>query len=72
MDEENAFMTVDEVAVYLRLPASTVYHLAQTKVLPSFKVGKHWRFKKRSIDEWIDKQEQDRSLNLEDQPPDGP
>jgi len=57
--EENAFMTVDEVAAYLRLPTSTVYHFAQKKVLPGFKIGKHWRFKKSSIDEWIKNQEHD-------------
>jgi excisionase family DNA binding protein len=48
--EEYKFLTVEEVAAYLRLPASTVYRFAQTKVLPGFKVGKHWCFKKRSID----------------------
>lgn len=66
MTEEPTFMTVDEVAAYLRLPTSTVYRFAQTKVLPGFKVGKHWRFKKRSIDEWIDRQEQDHTLPVED------
>ena len=50
-------MTVDEVAGYLRLPVSTVYHLAQKQLLPGFKVGKHWRFKRASILEWIDEQE---------------
>lgn len=51
------FLTADEVAEYLRLPLSTVYKLAQDNVIPGFKVGKHWRFKSVSIQEWISQQE---------------
>jgi excisionase family DNA binding protein len=53
MVETDEFWTAAEVARYLRLPQSTVYKLAQDKVLPGFKVGKHWRFRRVSIMEWI-------------------
>ena len=53
MAEAGDFWTAEEVAVYLRLPQSTVYKLAQDKVLPGFKVGKHWRFRRESILDWI-------------------
>jgi excisionase family DNA binding protein len=56
MDTE--FLTVEEVAEYLRLPLSTVYKLAQDKKLPGFKVGKHWRFRKEAFQEWIKEQEE--------------
>lgn len=56
MDTE--FLTVEEVAEYLRLPLSTVYKLAQDKKLPGFKVGKHWRFRKKAFQEWIKEQEE--------------
>ena len=56
MDTE--FLTVEEVAEYLRLPLSTVYKLAQDKKLPGFKVGKHWRFRKETFDQWIRAQEE--------------
>jgi len=46
MVEAGDFWTAEEVAVYLRLPQSTVYQLAQDKVMPGFKVGKHWRFRR--------------------------
>lgn len=62
MDTE--FLTVEEVAEYLRLPLSTVYKLAQDNKLPGFKVGKHWRFRKDAIQEWIKKQENDRANNV--------
>jgi excisionase family DNA binding protein len=53
MFETGEFWTAEEFAQYLRLPQSTVYKLAQDKVLPGFKVGKHWRFRRESIMEWI-------------------
>lgn len=53
----NPFFTAEEVAQYLRLPLSTVYRLAQTAVLPAFKIGKHWRFRRDTIERWIDQQE---------------
>ncbi len=55
MDSE--FLTAEEVAEYLRLPLSTVYKLVQDKRLPGFKVGKHWRFRKDTIQKWIKEQE---------------
>lgn len=54
---ETEFLTAEEVAIYLRLPLSTVYKLVQEKRLPGFKVGKHWRFRLESIRGWIRIQE---------------
>ena len=55
MDSE--FLTAEKVAEYLRLPLSTVYKLAQDKRLPGFKVGKHWRFRTETIQNWVKEQE---------------
>lgn len=57
MAEINEFLTADEVAAFLRLPRSTVYKLAQDKIIPGFKIGKHWRFRKDTFHEWLRKQE---------------
>jgi excisionase family DNA binding protein len=57
MVEAGDFWTAEEVAVYLRIPQSTVYKLAQDKILPGFKVGKHWRFRRDSVLEWIKQKE---------------
>ena len=55
MDENQpAVMTVDEVAEYLRIPRGSVYKLAQRGRIPCQKVGRHWRFRKERIDEWLD------------------
>ena len=54
MEEQPAVMTVEEVAQYLRIPRGSVYKLAQRGRIPCQKVGRHWRFRKERIDEWLD------------------
>lgn len=46
-------LTIDELAVYLKLSKSTLYKLAQEGKVPGQKVGKHWRFKKDVVDHWL-------------------
>lgn len=46
-------LTVDDLVVYLKLPKSTVYKLAQEGTIPGQKVGRHWRFHRRVIDRWL-------------------
>lgn len=57
MADTDEFWTAEEVSGYLRIPQSTIYKLAQDKVLPGFKVGKHWRFRREAILKWIDDSE---------------
>ena len=61
MAETDEFWTAEEVSIYLRIPQSTIYKLAQDKVLPGFKVGKHWRFRREAILKWIDDSENKKS-----------
>ena len=46
-------MTIKDTADYLRLNYMTVYKLAQKGLLPAFKVGGNWRFKREILDEWV-------------------
>ena len=46
-------MTIDELAAYLQLSKSTLYKLAQEGKVPGQKVGKHWRFHKEAVDNWL-------------------
>jgi len=55
--ESTEFMTVSEVASYLRIPLSTVYKLVQDNTIPGFRVGKHWRFRRESIANWVKQKE---------------
>ena len=46
-------LTIEELAQYLRIPKSTLYKLVREGSVPCQKVGKHWRFHKEAIDEWL-------------------
>ncbi len=46
-------MDVDGLAAYLRIPKWSVYRLAAAGRLPGAKVGRHWRFHKALVDEWL-------------------
>ena len=50
-------LTADDVCQYLKIPRSTLYKLAQNKKIPAFRVGRHWRFKREKIEEWVEHQE---------------
>jgi len=50
---ESEILTVSDVARFLRVPKSTVYKLARLGQLPASKIGKHWRFLRRDIHEWM-------------------
>lgn len=50
---EGEILTVAEVARFLRVPKSTVYKLARLGQLPASKIGKHWRFLRQDIHEWM-------------------
>jgi excisionase family DNA binding protein len=50
---DSEILTVMEVARFLRVPKSTVYKLARIGELPASKIGKHWRFLRRDIHEWM-------------------
>lgn len=50
---DGEILTVTDVARFLRVPKSTVYKLARLGELPASKIGKHWRFLRRDIHEWM-------------------
>lgn len=52
--EQDSIFTIDELAAYLKISKSTLYKLAQEGKLPGQKIGRHWRFRKETIDEWLD------------------
>jgi excisionase family DNA binding protein len=43
-DLDGHILTVAEVALFLRVPKSTVYKLARLGQIPARRIGKHWRF----------------------------
>lgn len=47
------WMTVKELAKYLKLSEMMVYKLAQGGGIPASKIGSAWRFSQDAIDEWL-------------------
>lgn len=47
------WMTMEEIAEYLKVSKETIYKMAQKKELPASKVGNQWRFNKKTVDEWL-------------------
>lgn len=47
-------MTIGETAEYLRISLSSLYKIAQDGRIPCQKVGRHWRFRRQTIDRWLD------------------
>ena len=48
-------MTTGEMSKYLKLHAITICKLSKEGVIPSFKIGKVWRFDKEAVDQWLAK-----------------
>jgi excisionase family DNA binding protein len=47
-------MTISDLAEYLQVSKSSLYKLVQSGQIPGYKVGKHWRFRRLTIDRWLD------------------
>lgn len=47
-------LTIEELAIYLKIPKSTLYKLVREGRIPSQKIGRHWRFRRGAIDRWLD------------------
>lgn len=60
-NELDNVLTIEELSIYLKIPKSTLYKLVREGKVPSQKVGRHLRFHRESIDEWLKRQnEQER------------
>jgi excisionase family DNA binding protein len=52
---QEKLLSAEQVASYLKVDKFTVYRLVTQKKIPAFKVGNQWRFKKKLLDEWLQK-----------------
>ncbi len=66
MQNEELFK-VKNVAALLKVGEKTVYSMAQSGELPGFKVRGQWRFSRKDIDDWIEKQKRATRESREDE-----
>lgn len=53
---DDRLLTIKDVAGYLNVNERTVLKLVTDGTLPGVKVGNQWRFRKRTLDAWLDDQ----------------
>ena len=51
--QTEVFMTLPEVAEYLRLTTHALYKMAEQGRIPALKAGGQWRFLKPDVDAWM-------------------
>ena len=56
MANEGEILTVKEVCDLLRIHRSTIYRLVRQGRIPTFKIGREWKFRKDLIVRWIAEQ----------------
>lgn len=47
-------MTIDDLAVYLKVTRRTIYEWLKHGKIPAVKLIGQWRFKRERIDAWLD------------------
>ena len=56
MAKNDDIMTIKELANYLKIAEKSAYRFASEKKIPGFQIGNAWRFSKKEIDAWIEKE----------------
>ncbi len=62
------WMTMEEIAEYLKVSKETIYKMAQKGQLPGSKIGNQWRFNRQVVDEFLKAHSNINSLDDEHSP----
>ena len=49
-------LTTEQAAEYLQLSVETVKRKARASMIPAAKIGREWRFSRRQLLEWVERQ----------------
>jgi excisionase family DNA binding protein len=52
-DKLSDILTINELSAYLKIPKSTLYKLVREGKAPCQKIGRHWLFRKETINSWM-------------------
>lgn len=50
----NALMTIEDLAGYLKVSRRTIYEWLKANKIPALKLIGQWRFKREKIDAWLE------------------
>jgi excisionase family DNA binding protein len=51
--DATSVLNIEEVSRWLRVPKSTLYKMCAEGLIPSTKIGKHWRFDRSVVEDWF-------------------
>jgi len=51
--QSDEVLNADEASAWLKIPKSTLYKLCNDGDLPAAKVGRHWRFHRVTLEQWL-------------------
>lgn len=50
---DDRWLSVDEIAAHLGIKRDTVYRWIDRFCMPSHRMGRLWKFKKKEVDSWV-------------------
>lgn len=53
MDKFDKWLTIDELAGYIKMSRTKLYGMTQRGEIPASKIGNQWRFDREEIDQWM-------------------
>jgi excisionase family DNA binding protein len=53
MEKFDKWLTIDELANYIKMSRTKLYGMAQRGEVPASKIGNQWRFDREEIDRWM-------------------
>jgi excisionase family DNA binding protein len=53
MDTIDKWLTIEELAGYIKMSRTKLYGMAQRGEIPASKIGNQWRFDREEIDRWM-------------------
>mgnify|MGYP000848496405 CR=1 FL=1 len=53
MERFEKWMTINELAQYLKMSRTKLYGMAQRGEIPVSKIGNQWRFDREEVDQWM-------------------
>ena len=54
--DRTKWLTIEELAEYLKMGRTKLYSMAQEGDIPASKIGNQWRFDREEIDQWMKRQ----------------
>jgi excisionase family DNA binding protein len=54
MADSREVMNIRQASQYLGVSPDTLYKYVNEQKIPAFKLGNRWRFKKTTLDQWMD------------------